>query len=372
MIVTLFLFMQEVLFELIRNELWRNGSVDISLTDEEVSVLFKSANKQAVSGLIINSLLRNNASISKTALLRMLSLDARIKQTNKSINDELVRFALLMDKNNIEYFVVKGQTVAVNYPDSLQRMPGDVDFYCDSENYNRAKVMFEEILGCKIIGHSAKHVEFKINDVQFEMHSKLTEFSYWKHNKYWEGILKEDIDKLDKYIIQINGTGIPVLSPTLNTLYLFCHIFYHLIINGIGLRQFCDLALYLNRYKDNINKEDLDNHLRKLGIKKVFVASGYILIDILGLPEEDFPYVLTEKDRVNGKRILDSVMTDGNWAMGRHTIRKKGFLHSLETGCICLKQSMKYIDMAPMETIFRMPKLGEFFIWKLFNRANNP
>ena len=63
--------------------------------------------------------------------------------------------------------------------------------------------------------------------------------------------------------------------------------------------------------------------------------------------------------------MVASVMEDGNWARDKHKVKKKGVMHSIETGYISLMQSMKYVDVAPMECILRMPRLSMFFLEKL-------
>lgn len=356
--------MQDVLFVLLRNELWQEGQIDVTLSEDEKDRLLADAKKQAVIGLVANALIRNNIAIGREWVFKALTLIKQIEATNEWINGELVRFANFMFKNNVDYRVVKGQTVATLYPNPLLRCSGDIDFYCDAKNFNLTKNLVERIKGINIENNSAKHIEFKMNGVQYEMHSKLTEFSYGKHQEYWERILEKDI-RGNNCFVRINDMNVPVLSPTINVLYIFCHIFYHLIINGIGLRQFCDLALFLNSHKDVINMELLDKHLRSLGIKKTFTATGYILVELLGLKAENFPYSISNRDRSVGKRIVASVMEDGNWASEKHRVKKKGIMHSIETGYICLMQSMRYVDVAPMECILRMPRLGLFFLEKL-------
>lgn len=356
--------MNDILFQLIRNEIWQEGKIDILLSDDETEKLFKDAKKQAVIGLVINALIKNNTQINRDWVMKAISISNHIKASNEKINGELCKFANFMYKNKVDYRVVKGQTVATLYPNPLLRSAGDIDFYCDKNYFNLTKNLIESKLGIKADNNSAKHIEFKVNGVQYELHSKLTEFSYGKHQRYWEKILENDL-KNNKCFVEVNGTEIPVLSPTINTIYLFSHIFYHLIINGIGLRQFCDLALYIDKHYDKIDWDLLDKHLRNLGIKKIFISSGYILTDKLGLKKERFPYKISKWNTRIGLRMLKSIEEDGNWAREKHSIKKKGIAHSIETGYLSFTQSMKYVDAAPLECLLRMPRLGMFFIEKV-------
>lgn len=357
--------MNTILYALLRNELWQEGRIDVTLSDEEREGLFADAKKQAVIGLVANALIRNKAAIGRDGAFKALTLTKQIEASNERINKELGKFTEFMNKNRVDFRVVKGQTVAALYPNPLLRCSGDIDFYCNAAFFNLTKNLVERVIGKKIENGTAKHIEFKINDVQYELHSKLTEFSYGKHQEYWERILEKDI-KERKCFVRIGDAEVPVLSPTINALYLFCHIFHHLVSNGIGLRQFCDLALFIDKHHEEIDKGLLDEHLRQLGIKKAFTAVGYVLVELLGLKAERFPYGITDRDRRVGKRIAMSVMEDGNWAKDKYTVKHKGLLHSIQTGWICLMQSLKYVDVAPMECLLRMPREGLFFLRKRF------
>ena len=95
--------MQDALFVLLRNELWQEGRIDVTLSDEEKERLFANAKKQAVIGLVANALIRNNATIGREWAFKALTLTKQIETTNERINGELVRFANFMFKHNVDY-----------------------------------------------------------------------------------------------------------------------------------------------------------------------------------------------------------------------------------------------------------------------------
>lgn len=103
----------------------------------------------------------------------------------------------------------------------------------------------------------------------------------------------------------IDNKKIPILSPTLNLAYTFLHLYHHLIELGVGLRQFCDIAILCytaamaeqNQNKEkSIDKEKLTNILTYLDFLSAFKTIGTILIEELGLSKNYFPYQLIKQD----------------------------------------------------------------------------
>ncbi len=147
--------------------------------------------------------------------------------------------------------------------------------------------------------------------------------------------------------VDIDGYQIKTLSPTLHTLYVFIHLYSHLLALGVGLRQFCDLAVMLHYCKGQIDMEALRGHLEALGLDKAYRACGNILVDKLGLPAEDLGFSLSDSDWKSGKRVLDVVMYRGN--MGHYNNRNgfSGWKHKVESLGIKVSHFVKFMPLAP-------------------------
>ena len=116
------------------------------------------------------------------------------------------------------------------------------------------------------------------------------------------------------------------------------------------MRQFCDWAVMLHSCREQIDHAKLRQYAETLGMDKAMRACGVILIDYLGLPEEDFPYRLTDKDRKYSKRILDVVFYRGN--MGHYNKRNgfRGRKHQVEATGIKVSHFLKFFPLAPKFT----------------------
>ena len=306
--------------------------------------ILKEAEKQTVTALVLDAMDKCGVKLPTEVVFDYFAYSAQVEQDNRQLNTAVRTLGRLLTKNGVDYVIVKGQVVGSLYPNPLLRQSGDVDFYCDNANFDKAKGVINQEWGIVFDDKDTdKHLHFDHNGVTFEMHFSLTSLYNKRKNRYWKNLLREDEGKE----VIIDGEPVKTLSPTLHTLYVFLHLYFHLMELGVGLRQFCDLAVMLHAYKAEIDHEALRRHLKTLGMEKAFRACGSILVCQLGLPTEDFPYALTDKDLWYGRKILDVVFYRGN--MG-HYNKKSGFhgwKHNVESTSIKVSHFLKFMPLAP-------------------------
>lgn len=332
-------------FALLRDALWHTGQdIPTSLSDKEGEGVLSLAKQQTLPGLIIDALFRHNVKISQPLVFESIGLLERIKQNNRLVNGGIARLNGLLAEQGVSYIIVKGQVVATYYPDPLLRQAGDIDFYCDEHYFAKARKLINEEWGINAsAGGSDKHIEFSYKDVIYEGHFSLISLYSKRNNCYWQKILNED----KGMVVNIDGIDVKTLSPTLHALYIFLHLYHHLMELGVGLRQFCDWAMLLHACQKDIDQKQLRNHLQVLGMEKAYRACGSILVDYMGLPEKEFGYQLTYNDRKYGKKILDVVFYRGN--MGHYNKRNgfSGWKHKIEAIGIKTSHFFKFMSLAP-------------------------
>ena len=167
--------------------------------------------------------------------------------------------------------------------------------------------------------------------------------------------------------VNINGKDIKTLSATYNAMYIFVHLFYHMTASGVGLRQLCDWTMVLSsngNHNDNhnIDANRLEEILKELGYLKAYKAMGAFLVEYLGLPEEQFPLALDEKDRKWVETIKKNILKRGNFGRSGRKVKNIGVLHSIETGYLNMVQTLTFYRLAPKEVLLRFTSLGEWFL----------
>lgn len=319
------------------------------------------ARAQAMKGLVAQGLMDSGVRLERTDAMEVAVQLSTLERRNTELDAAVVWLCRTMQEQGIRIWVFKGQTLAPFYPNPKARSCGDIDFLCHPDDWQLARDIFCTKLGRNISDtNSTKHVEFQLQGVQFEMHRMLTDFAYPKSQKYWDSVVMAQVLQSSE-TMPINGFPVPVLPSTINALYVFVHIFYHFIIDGIGLRQFCDWALVMQCQQDDINKDTLKQHLEGIGLLKAFTGFGAILTNYLGLSKEVFPFPITEKESKHATHLLNNILEKGNFGHNHHYFQSSGVIHGLEHLWEIGKQAYRFSHYAPKEAWWRIPKMFEWW-----------
>ena len=335
-----------ILFALLRHALWQSKEeIPHELSGEESKRFLSEAKKQAVLGLVIDSLIKQEVvRLPHKRVIEVTLALEKIKRGNYRVNEGVVKLHMLLEEYGVNYAVMKGQVVASYYPNSMIRQFGDIDYYCCPVDFEQSLQTVRESWNVQPkINGSEKHADYEYQGNRYEPHYMLIDL----HSKLRNNYLQELIDKDKRAVAVINGIAVRTLSPTLHSLYIFLHLYFHLIELGVGLRQFCDWAMILHACRDEIDHDAIKQHLKVFGMEKAYRVCGSVLADNLGLPSDEFTYPLTDKDRKSADKILDVVFYRGN--MGHYNKRAgfHGWRHKVESMCIKISHFMKFYPLAP-------------------------
>lgn len=332
-------------FPLLRDALWHSAEeLPTKLSEKQVSSLLEMADKQAVAGLVAEALIRNKVKMPEDSYYETIGVLGQLAAQNELVNKGLRDLVELLEGHGIDYVVVKGQAVASYYIQPSLRQAGDIDYYCGAKDFEHSLQVLKEKWGIDVGANgSLKHIHYDCHEVTYEGHFSLMSFYDKKKNNYWNQLL----DKDKGACVAVDGTHVKTLSPTLHVLYVFLHLYDHLMELGIGLRQFCDWAVMLHACQKDIDHQALQRHLKELGIEKAYRACGSILIDYLGLPKQELGCEVTEHDRRYALKILSVVFYRGN--MGHYNKRNgfRGWRHKVESAVIKVSHFVKFMPLAP-------------------------
>ena len=340
--------MTKKLLILLRKALWvGNSNVELSAT--EFSSILKLAEEQTVFGLVFDVLkdMSFDGMSNRMPIYEAIGQSELIKQQNGRVNKELSSFVYECDRTGLNYFVVKGQVIACLYPHPELRQPGDIDFLI-----NQILQIFPDVAFPQYFPE--KEFAFNHNGITYELHTRLVDFGCKKHRVLWEDIIAKEWSQY--FYVDIDDVKVRTLSPTVNAIYLFLHLFFHLIREGVSLRQFCDWAVFLHHYRNTIDKQQLTEIIQALDMQNAYKAFGCVLVDELGLPEDEFPMLITDENRRWKERILDDVFSGGNFGKQNHHAKTSiGF--KFETLQLAIRNCIRYHKLAPSEMRMMIPKM---------------
>lgn len=335
-------------FALLRFALWgeKSAAIPDEFDAETVEDLLYEAKNQTVLGLMADALSSCGARIPQTQAIRLLGTVMKMADKNARVNAEMARFAELQIP---DYAIVKGQTIAALYPTPDLRMPGDVDFFV--RDYSAARQILQNQWNVSLPEKLLeKEYSFDNNNVSYEIHDSLLAFGSRKNQRYWDQLMTRPFA-----YITVGNTRIPTLEPTLYAAYVFIHLFFHFVREGIGIRHFCDWAVLLHHYQKQINAEELTTILKNLGFLDAYRAFGSILVDYLGT--KNFPLEIKDKDRKWADKILPHILYGGNFGNNKKSNTSTGLGAKLQTFRRTVSVTCKYLPLAPTEIALTIPRL---------------
>ena len=351
---------QDFIFSLIRSALWQQPYPHFDMTPGEYHAVMEEAEKQCVQGLIIDCLRSNNMGLQKKCVIHMMKMYNALVAENRRLNSNVTELHQLLSSHGIEYIVMKGQTLAALYPKPELRVPGDIDFYVPEKDFDRAMEVINREWGQELNLDDLRtgHIEFSHHDITLELHNQMQLFHSRNVQKEFDRI----VDECKKTSVSIGGKDIQTLPATLNVFYVFCHLFKHLRGAGVALRQLCDWTMVMSRHHEIIDRKVLAEWLKLSGFEHAFAAFGHIVIEKLGLPREQFPVKISERDKKWSKMILDDIIKHGNWGLyQRDLMSEMGVRHSLQRGWLICSRFLKYFWLTPKDNfsfmIYTVPRM---------------
>lgn len=277
-------------------------------------LLFALAEEQTVSGLVLDGagLLPPALRPSPHAMLKQASALLHIEAANRLVSKRLTEFHELLREDGFHPLFVKGQTVAADYPQPLHRQCGDIDVWIArrDEAERLPEYLRERFSATWMRGE--KETMFAWRGVTIDLHTHIADMQHPPYQRRLEATLLTAL--ATPATTRVAGCDIPVLPPTLAALHLVAHIATHLLNWGCGLRQFCDLAVFLRRHKAGINRRALCQALDESGLRRMAGSLGWVLHESLGIAAADIPFRIEE----GGAEIIAAdIWEGGNFGQNR-------------------------------------------------------
>lgn len=242
--------------------------------------------------------------------MKVISTVHAIEDTNGMMNSLSSELTDIFERMELRPVVMKGQAFATEYPNPLHRQSGDIDLFFRTDHEN---------LTVKEWAQKNAEPDNKINDKDFPFHWKGVEVeSHFllcmmynrRNNERLQNIIREEFEHNGPYYVEICGRKIETVPPTLSVLHQIIHISYHFLNEGIGLRQFCDLALFLKNHADEIDYNRLLEYINELGLDKLSSMYGYLLNKYLGVADNFIPFGISDK---YFGQLSESIFEGGNF-----------------------------------------------------------
>lgn len=277
-------------------------------SDVEWRMLYKEAEKQALIGVCFEAIERlpKEQRPPIELLMTWYGMVECIRKRNIRVSECAAEVTHLFAAGGFRSVVLKGQGVALLYPKSDLRTPGDVDIWVDGER--NEVIAFMSSNGWKVGRSVIHHTDVEIfSDVSVEVHH-YPSYAYdpvrWcKYCKWFKKQSAKQMTFMDKSV------GFAHPSIEFDVVYSLLHIYRHVFHEGIGLRQLLDYYYILSHTSTSVRSNSMKT-LQWFGLGRFVAAVMYVERIIFELDEE---YLLCQPDTVAGQHLLDEIMTTGNF-----------------------------------------------------------
>jgi len=417
--------LDNILFELIQVAIGTRRELTQSLSADEWAQLRLEFKKQALLGIGYVGVTKLPAGQTPPiqVLAQWVHNAEKIRKKNERITGECVSLCEQLAHDGLWACILKGQGNLINYPEGLRdyRTPGDIDVWCapidkieiaegnDSGaryvSYRGERAVIEYALMQARLADKQDsevryiHVELpNIWPVDVEIHHKPSFLFSPLKNRRLQKWFKDHLFVNQKAVL--NGSIIPIPSPSFNAIYQLSHIYRHLFDEGIGLRQLLDYyfvlrALHIEQVEHSdrtqsmamwahstysgqasgLGRSVLSNmqiiyHLKRFGLSKFASAVMFVLQEAFAMPNV---YLICEPNEKEGKWLLNEIMMGGNFGQYDERIERVsksfmgfrvsgGSLHAWEK----TKHNMRMLNHYPVEVMWEPVFRLYHWLWRRF------
>lgn len=298
-------------------------------------------------------------------VLEWLGMVRTIQRRNSIVTEK----SALVSKNFLaEGFnscVLKGQGNALMYPDPSLRTPGDIDIWVSPENadYCACKGV---LAYCRKFVPKAKacyhHIDFvSAGDVEVEVHYRPS----WLNNPVHNARLQKFFGNVS-VLCFVNDTGCGFNRPTweFNVVFQLCHIYNHILNEGVGLRQLVDYYYLMKCRPAECDINNVVYIVNRCGLRTVAMSVAWLLENVLGLERK---YLLVPAYEKGGRFLLNEILEGGNF--GKHDKRtlSGAYGNAVVSNIQRLVRDFRMFWLFPSECISE----PFFRLWHFFWRATH-
>ena len=286
---------------------------------DEWGELYSFAKKQSLVGVCfagVQRLVEQRQEPPEMLYLTWMGMAAKVQQKNEVVNRQCVELQTRLSADGFRSCVLKGQGVAIVYPEHLRglRQSGDIDVWIDATAEETIAHFAKDFPDCK---PDNKHLHLNcFSDTEVEVHWIPVK----RNNPIWSKILGDyfDSERERQFINIVDGLCVPTADFQL--VHQLLHVYGHYVYEGVGMRQMMDLyfaqlacAKGLNGFEEF---EKVRGLFKRLGLMRFVGATQWVLGEVFQLPREQ---MLCEPDEKEGQKLLDEIMIGGNF--GHHDER---------------------------------------------------
>ena len=361
----------QLFYQLIRVAIGNQVCLSHTPSADEWGELYALAKKQSLVGVCfagVQKLTINHSSLivnlSESLRLQWMGMAAKIQQRNEVLNRRCAELAESLKLKGYRASVLKGQSLAPYYGDlAALRQSGDIDVWVQNKSIEEL-VKYVKGLGVNYKA-TAAHVECQLFDnTNVELHAEPA----FMRNFFSNRKLVQWFNSSKGSIVE-SELGFNVPTSEFNLVYMMVHMYHHVLLEGLGLRQLMDYYFVLRTVENSKEcregKECICSEqpsipsilsvLDSFGMKKFASGIMWVVKTVLVSHDnhnlDDNLFFGIEPNEKVGRLLLDEIMAGGNF--GHHDEKNKNLHGGTAVGRSLsgLKRNMKFFALGHWEIL---------------------
>ncbi len=338
------------------------GRLEAPVSERQWEEVMKTAKKHAVMGLVYQAAmsLPEEQLPPRRVKIRMALILEKIAANNAAVNEQMRGIVAEFGAMGMRSCLLKGQGLSLLYPHPEYRQSGDIDLWVEGSRKDIINTVRRRWRTGEIWYH---HVDVYVpgNRTPLEVHFYPTWMNSPLYNarirKYFRGQAPVQFGNFNERL----GCCTPL--PGFGLVFNMVHIFRHVLMEGVGLRQLVDYYLVLMN-SDEQERKEAYRQLCRLGVGHFVPSVMHVLKLLFDIPDE---YMLCRPDPVKGRFLLSEIMQAGNF--GRTDSRNK-WRHDqnrLEKALHRYEHLSRFVMFATSEVLWSPYFKISQFVWKKLN-----
>ena len=345
-------------------------------------------------------------------VMRWMAACGKLGKRNSTVTERSAWVAKNFEKEGFRACLLKGQGLALCYPDPSLRYPGDIDIWVRPDRQSRSSNAATQrsnnpsdvqgsssasqrsnatasrsshssfhfslfthredadiravIAYCRQFVPDAKacyhHIDFlKAGDVPVEVHYRPS----WLNNPFHNRRLQRYfLDHADAQFSNLQPQGFAAPTWEFNVVFLLSHIANHLLHEGIGLKQVIDYYYLLRSQTERRSIDSYEQEFRRLGLLPFARQLMWVLSQVLGLDEQ---LLVARQDERRGRLLLSEMLAGGNFGMHDDRPLSGFYASGLKSNLQRLVRDLRMMRYFPSESLWE----PAFRIWHYFWRRRH-
>ncbi len=217
-------------------------------------------------------------------------------------------------KAGVRPIVVKGIVCRNTYPNPDLRPSSDEDFYVPERDCLKLKDCLLA-QGFRLTEASAEKEKMEelafVNPAQgilYEVHTTLMPRGssfYEQYDAAFEGAFEK------AKAVEIEGHTVYTLEETQHLFFLFSHLLKHFVAGGVGVRQLCDMLMFIRKYHEKIDWKTFRGWLDRYHLDVFWTNLMDIGVRRLAFDPERYGVPVNKKIRPDSEKILEDMFEAG-------------------------------------------------------------